>query len=164
MILDLRKKLDSTVGRRYGKTETACRLGSCEERSDSRGKTCSSAHNVFDGIDNDVIKEHNDRKLDDHRTATAHGVEVFSLVEILNLLCNLLLSSLVVSALIAISDRHFLRTKSCLLDGILLLLDCEGHHKNFNEDSKQADTDEVVAKADGICDKTEERSPGQFLD
>ena len=54
-----------------------------------------------------------------------------------------------------VSDSHLLRTEICLLNAVLLLLDGERDHENFNNDGEDADTEKVVAKANCVCDPTE---------
>ena len=142
------QQLDSAAVRCNGHTETACR-GRCGGKGGERsGYVSTLTQHVVERVDNDVIQCHNDRQLHQKRQASAIRAEVLALIELLNFRLHFLHSGLVVASLVLVLDSHFLGTESCLLNGVLLLLNGERQHQNFDNDCEQADTDNVATKAE----------------
>ena len=109
-------------------------------------------------IHHDAVKSHDDGELDDQRQATAVRAEILTLIKLLDLLLHLLHRHLVVSTLVLISDRHFLRTKRCLTNRIFLLLDGKRNHQNLNHNCKETDPRNIVAKAKRVGDPAQHRT------
>ena len=107
-------------------------------------------------VNDNGVQCHDNGQLQNELEASAVGTEILLLVEFLDLLLHLLHRGLIVSVLVLCTDRHFLGTKLCLSDGVLLLLDCKREHQNFDDDCKYADTDDIASKSDGVGQEVEE--------
>ena len=150
------KQFDRALSGNRRVSETAGRPGRGIEQAHGRGNAHRLSQHIHQRIDDNVIQDDNDRELHEKRQATAVRAEVLLRVHLLNFPLNLLHRHLVVSARILLADRHFLRTKFRLLDGVLLLFDCKRGHQRFHKDRKDADTDNITAESEIGCQPIEE--------
>ena len=149
-ILQARQKLDGTTGRLQGFAKTACRRGCGCKGGNSRSNALAYAKHVVQRVHNNVIECNNNRHLHDQRQATAIGAVIFALIELLNLRLHFLHGGLIVASLVLVLNCHFLGTETCLLNGVLLLHDGKRQHQDFDYNCEQANTDDIVAKAEPL--------------